>query len=293
MWQYSITKLSLKCPIWKWKHLKLVETPKISFDATFSFKPLVILFRFHTVFHVPKNGNSLRVIKRHAKGLVWLQRSPEGPWHPGEDIAGMMINVARYRFPTQSDGFPASWGDSNAAVAGAAWFSRLQKRGLRSYAYALILPHVIDLFPVPANLLTDRSALFCVWRKCHGKWEMLKNSILNPGRLDYLRKNNQPAVQVASTFSIQNNFQTGPWWPSEHPASEWSWQTQITNHCSITCCCLALPHIPHISSYSSILRTMLYNLMGSVACTARGGGGGITTSQSQLGHMNTSRCFKI
>lgn len=210
MWQYSITKLSLRCPIWKWKHLKLVETPKMSFDATFSFKPLVILFRFHTVFHVPKNGNSLKVIKRHAKGLVWLQRSPEGPWHPGEDIAGMMINVARYRFPTQSDGFPASWGDSNAAVAGAAWFSRLQKRGLRSYAYALILPHVIDLFPVPANLLTDRSALFCVWRKCHGKWEMLKNSILNPADWTTSERTTNPRCKWLQPFPSKTIFKLDP-----------------------------------------------------------------------------------
>ena len=46
-----------------------------------------------------------------------------------------------------------------------------------------------------------------------------------------------------------------------------------------------------------ILRTRLYNLygdlIGSVACTARGGGGGITTSQWQFGHIDTSRCFRI
>ena len=153
MWQYSITKLSLRCPIWKWKHLKLVETPKIHEDPKCYLTPHFVsnhlwsvLDIIHECFphcvHVPKNGNNLRVIKRHAKGLFWLQRRLWSSFQDGvlkgPDILMKILHKwwAWYQFPTQSDGSSASWGDSGAAAAAvvAAWFSTLRKRGLQSSA---------------------------------------------------------------------------------------------------------------------------------------------------------------
>ncbi len=116
----------------------------------------------------------------------------------------MMIHVAWYRFPTQSDGPSASWGDSDAAVAVAAWFSTLQKRGLQSYALIrgndLILPHVADLFVMPAHLLTDR---------CNGKSEKCWKFDPRSQQMG-LPWNNQPTMQVASTFSTETHFKLDP-----------------------------------------------------------------------------------